>query len=98
MPLIYVGGMVDKDNMEKVLNSGFVAFQMARALIQDTNFVNKLQSGEVTRSGCKHSNYCIGRMYTLDMKCHQCMEKNELPARLQREIEKLEKNVERDNH
>ena len=52
----------------------------------------------MTRSGCKHSNYCIGRMYTLDMKCHQCMEKNELPARLQREIEKLEKNVERDNH
>jgi len=98
MPLIYVGGMVDKDNMEKVLDSGFVAFQMARALIQDTDFVNKLQSGEVTRSGCKHSNYCIGRMYTLDMKCHQCMEKNELPARLQREIEKLEKNVERDNH
>ena len=89
MPLIYVGGMVDKDNMEKVLNSGFVAFQMARALVHDTDFVNKLHSGEVTRSGCKHSNYCIGRMYTLDMKCHQCMAEG-LPDKLQREIDKSE--------
>ena len=90
MPLIYVGGMVDKADMEKVLDSGFVAFQMARALVHDTDFVNKLHTGELTRSGCKHSNYCIGRMYTLDMKCHQCME-GELPDRLQREIEKAEK-------
>ena len=97
MPLIYVGGMVEKSDMEKVLDSGFEAFQMARALIQDTDFVNKLQSGEVTRSGCKHSNYCIGRMYTLDMRCHQCMQKGELPARLQKELEKAEKAVEKSN-
>ncbi|MBR3572931.1 MAG: NADH:flavin oxidoreductase [Bacteroidales bacterium] len=97
MPLIYVGGMVDKADMEKVLDSDFVAFQMARALVQDTDFVNKLQSGEVTRSACKHSNYCIGRMYTLDMRCHQCMQKDEIPARLQRELEKAEKAVEKSN-
>ena len=97
MPLIYVGGMVDKADMEMVLDSGFEAFQMARALVQDTDFVNKLQSGEVTRSACKHSNYCIGRMYTLDMKCHQCMQKGELPAKLQKELEKAEKAVEKSN-
>jgi 2,4-dienoyl-CoA reductase-like NADH-dependent reductase (Old Yellow Enzyme family) len=97
MPLIYVGGMVDKADMEMVLDSDFVAFQMARALVQDTDFVNKLQSGEVTRSACKHSNYCIGRMYTLDMKCHQCMQKGELPARLQKELEKAEKAIEKSN-
>ena len=97
MPLIYVGGMVDKADMEMVLDSDFVAFQMARALVQDTDFVNKLQSGEVTRSACKHSNYCIGRMYTLDMRCHQCMQKDEIPARLQRQREKAEKAVEKSN-
>ena len=90
MPLIYVGGMVDKDNMEKVLDSGFVAFQMARALVHDTDFVNKLHSGEVTRSGCKHSNYCIGRMYTLDMRCNHCMNGEAIPAKLQREVDKAE--------
>ncbi len=97
MPLIYVGGMVKKEDMEMVLDAGFTAFQMGRALIQDTDFVNKLHSGEVTASGCGHSNYCIGRMYTLDMKCHQCMEKNGLPCRLQKEIEKAEEAVKKSN-
>ena len=89
MPLIYVGGMVSKDKMEEVLGSGFVALQMARALVNDTDFVNKLQRGEVTRSECKHSNYCIGRMYTLEMKCHHCVE--HLPKQLQEEIDKAER-------
>lgn len=93
MPLIYVGGMVKKDDMEMVLNNGFVAFQMARSLVHDTDFVNKLQSGEVTESGCCHSNYCIGRMYTKDMKCHQCMAKSEIPAFLQKEIAKAEETI-----
>ncbi len=97
MPLIYVGGMVEKADMEKVLDSGFVAFQMGRALVQDTDFVNKLRSGELTRSGCNHSNYCIARMYTLDMKCHQCMEKSEMPCRLQKEIKKLEEKAKKTN-
>jgi 2,4-dienoyl-CoA reductase-like NADH-dependent reductase (Old Yellow Enzyme family) len=86
--------MVNKTDMEKVIDSGFVAFQMARALVHDTDFVNKLHSGEVTKSGCKHSNYCIGRMYTLDMRCHQCMKENELPTKLQHEIDKAEKVIE----
>lgn len=88
LPLIYVGGMISKTKMEEVLNSGFVAFQMARALINDTDFVNKLKNGELTKSPCKHSNYCIGRMYSEDMRCHHCVD--EMPERLKKEIEKLE--------
>jgi 2,4-dienoyl-CoA reductase-like NADH-dependent reductase (Old Yellow Enzyme family) len=90
LPLIYVGGMVSKEKMEEVLDSGFVALQMARALINDTDFINKLHSGEVTRSECKHSNYCIGRMYTLEMKCHHCVDE-ELPKSIRKEIKKAEK-------
>ena len=89
MPLIYVGGLVSKEKMEEALSEGFVALQMARALVNDTDFVNKLKNGEITRSACKHSNYCIGRMYTLEMKCHHCVEN--LPKRLQKEIDDLEK-------
>ena len=88
LPLIYVGGMISKSKMEEVLNSGFLAFQMARALINDTDFVNKLKNGELTKSPCKHSNYCIGRMYSEDMRCHHCVDK--MPNRLKKEIEKLE--------
>lgn len=89
LPLIYVGGMVSKQKMEEVLDSGFVALQMARALIHDTDFINKLKSGEVERSGCKHSNYCIGRMYTLEMKCNKCVDN--MPEKLRKEIEQAEK-------
>lgn len=89
MPLIYVGGLVSKEKMEEALGEGFVALQMARALVNDTDFVNKLRSGETTRSACKHSNYCIGRMYTLEMKCHHCVDN--LPKKLQKEIDDLEK-------
>ena len=89
MPLIYVGGLVSKEKMEEALGEGFVALQMARALVNDTDFVNKLKNGETTRSACKHSNYCIGRMYTLEMKCHHCVEN--LPKKLQKEIDDLEK-------
>ena len=89
LPLIYVGGMVSRSSIEEVLGSGFAAVQMARALVRDTDFVNKLQSGEVERSECRHSNYCIGRMYTLEMRCNHCA--GELPASLRKEIDKAEK-------
>ena len=87
LPLVYVGGLVSKSKMEEVLDAGFDGLQMARALVHDTDFINKLAAGE-ERSGCKHSNYCIGRMYTLEMKCHHCV--NNLPKKLQKEIDKLE--------
>lgn len=88
LPLIYVGGLVSKDKMEEVLDAGFQGLQVARALVHDTDFVNKLHSGEITCSGCKHSNYCIGRMYTLEMRCHHCV--GNLPESLRKEIEKAE--------
>ncbi len=88
LPLIYVGGLISKDKMEEVLAAGFQGLQVARALVHDTDFVNKLHSGEITCSGCKHSNYCIGRMYTLEMRCHHCVEN--MPASLRKEIEKAE--------
>ena len=88
LPLVYVGGLVSRQKMEEVLAAGFEGLQVARALFHDTEFVNKLRSGELERSGCGHSNYCIGRMYTLDARCHHCVP--DLPPCLQREIEKSE--------
>ena len=88
LPLIYVGGLVSREKMEEVLDAGFEGLQMARALIHDTDFVGKLHRGEQACSGCRHSNYCIGRMYTLEMKCNRCVA--DLPESLRREIEKAE--------
>ena len=88
LPLIYVGGLISLAKMEEVLAAGFQGLQMARALVHDTDFVNKLHRGELECSGCRHSNYCIGRMYTLEMKCHHCVDK--LPEKLKAEIDKAE--------
>lgn len=91
-PLIYVGGLVSRRKIDEVLDSGFEFVQMARALVHDTDFVNKIAaSDESYRSGCKHSNYCIGRMYTLEMRCHHCVD--DLPRKLQREIDDAERNL-----
>ena len=91
LPLIYVGGLISRSKMEEVLAAGFQGLQMARALVHDTDFVNKLHSGELECSGCKHSNYCIGRMYTLEMKCHHCVEG--LPEKIVREISEAEETL-----
>ena len=91
MPLIYVGGLVSKAKMEEVLDAGFQGLQIARALVHDTDFVRKIETGEQECSGCRHSNYCIGRMYTLEMRCHHCVDN--LPESLRREIAEAEKNA-----
>lgn len=71
LPLIYVGGLVSLEKIEEVLGKGFEFVQIARALINDTAFINKLKSGEITHSACQHSNYCIAVMYSDKMRCYQ---------------------------
>jgi 2,4-dienoyl-CoA reductase-like NADH-dependent reductase (Old Yellow Enzyme family) len=89
-PLIYVGGLVSRQKIDEVLDSGFDAVQMARALLNEPGFVNRMKQEEQARCNCGHSNYCIGRMYTIEMACHQHL-KEQLPSSLQKEIDKLEK-------
>ncbi|MBQ7442383.1 MAG: NADH:flavin oxidoreductase [Bacteroidaceae bacterium] len=88
---IYVGGLVSGDKINEVLAHGFEAVQMARAVLREPDFVNRLRDDEHYRAACRHSNYCIGRMYTLDMRCHQCMQGEALPRSVAREIERIER-------
>ena len=90
MPLVYVGGLVSREKIDEVLDCGFEAVQMARALLNDPGFVNRMRADEKARCNCRHSNYCIARMYTLEMACHQHL-KEELPPCLKKEIDEIEK-------
>ena len=90
IPLVYVGGLVAREKIDEVLNDGFEFVQMGRALLNEPGFVNRMKAESMARCNCKHSNYCIARMYTLDMACHQHL-KETLPASLQKEIDQLEK-------
>lgn len=90
IPLVYVGGLVSREKIDEVLDYGFEFVQMARALLNEPGFVNRMREEEKARCNCKHSNYCIARMYTIEMACHQHL-REELPASLKKEIERLEK-------
>lgn len=89
MPLIYVGGLVSREGIEKVLDEGFEFVQMARALVNNPNFINDMREGDMTvRSGCDHRDYCIARMYSDKMICcHNC--RDEIPEKLWKELEKI---------
>lgn len=90
MKFIYVGGLVAGDKINEVLSHGFEAVQMARSLLNEPDFVNRLKEDQHHRCGCGHSNYCIGRMYTLEMACHKHLQEP-LPNSLKEEIARIEK-------
>ena len=91
-PLIYVGGVQSGDNCQQIMDEGFELFQIAHVLIKDPEFVHHVQQNPHYHAGCGRSNYCVGRMYTLNMKCHECVERDGevIPDRIKREITKLE--------
>lgn len=90
IPLVYVGGLISRKKIEDVLDKGFEFVQMGRALLNEPGFVNRMKLDVNARCTCKHSNYCIARMYSIDMACHQRLTED-LPKCLQKEIEELEK-------
>ena len=90
--LIYVGGVQSGDNCYRIMDEGFELFQLAHVLIKDPEFVHHVEQDPHYHAGCGRSNYCVARMYTKDMKCHHCVERDgeTIPSRLQNEIAKLE--------
>ena len=92
MPLIYVGGVTSRSDADKIIDDeGFEFLQMARALLHDPDFVNKMKTDPCHESGCEHVNYCIARMYSKEMACHK--HRNDLTKGINKEIAKIrEKN------
>lgn len=91
MPLCYIGGLISRDKIDEVLDDGFEFVAMARAVLNDPEFVNKMKEDEHYRVNCDHSNYCIGRMYSREMACLKCIQregKETIPQSLLDEIEK----------
>lgn len=94
LPLIYVGGVVDRKGADRVMSEGFDFLQMGRALLNEPDFVNRMREDEDNhRCGCDHVNYCIARMYSREMACHKHC--TDLPPRIVREIEKIKEDERR---
>ncbi|MEP7128382.1 MAG: NADH:flavin oxidoreductase [Chitinophagales bacterium] len=71
LPLVYVGGILSKENIEQVLSEGFDAVAIARALIRDPDFINKLLREELSHSACDTCNYCVALIYDGPFSCIQ---------------------------
>lgn len=73
IPCVYVGGLTNKTHIEDVLNEGFEFVAMARALLKDPDFINKLLNEELSSSPCDTCNFCIAVMYSQEVACIQNM-------------------------
>lgn len=88
LPLIYVGGVCSRGNADTVLDGeGFDFVQMGRALLNEPDFVDRMRREESHKSPCEHINYCIARMYSREMACHQHCK--DLPPKILKEIEEI---------
>ena len=92
-PFVYVGGVVDRKSADEAIDNGFPLIQMGRAVLEDTDFVNKMQADENHCSGCTHSNFCIGRMYSKSMQCHKHCE--DITPALVKEVERMNRQNDR---
>lgn len=81
-----MGGLVSREKIDMVLDSGFECVAMARALINEPDFVNRMKNEGEMRCGCDHVNYCIARMYSIEMACHKHVQN--LPNCIQKEIKR----------
>ena len=97
-PFVYVGGVISRETADEAISKGFPMIQMGRAVLEDTDFVNKMKADEKHCSGCEHSNFCIGRMYSKSMQCHKHCEDitpglEKAVAKINAQNDKMERNL-----
>jgi len=64
MPLVLLGGVVDKAGMDTAMREGFPFVGMARALLREPDLVNRIQAQPTTPSLCIHCNRCMPTIYS----------------------------------
>ncbi|RMF18092.1 MAG: NADH:flavin oxidoreductase [Candidatus Dadabacteria bacterium] len=62
LPLVLLGGAHSAEALATAMADGFELVAIGRAVIHDPDFVRKIESGEIERSGCTHCNQCIAEM------------------------------------
>jgi 2,4-dienoyl-CoA reductase-like NADH-dependent reductase (Old Yellow Enzyme family) len=69
MPLVLLGGIVSRANVERAMAEGFDFVAMGRALIADPDLVNRMSRDAAARSRCTHCNVCVAEMDTGGVRC-----------------------------
>jgi len=58
-PVIYVGGVSTRADIDRVMEAGFDFVQVGRPLVKDADFVKNAATDPNYDSGCTHCNYCV---------------------------------------
>jgi 2,4-dienoyl-CoA reductase-like NADH-dependent reductase (Old Yellow Enzyme family) len=69
MPLVLLGGIVSRANIERAMAEGFDFAAMGRALIADPDLVRRMQADPAARSRCTHCNICVAEMDLGGVRC-----------------------------
>ncbi|WP_042297824.1 NADH:flavin oxidoreductase [Paraburkholderia bannensis] len=64
LPLAYLGGVRSAANVAQAMEEGFDAVAMARALLYEPDFVERMRREADAKSGCTSCNRCVVSMYT----------------------------------
>lgn len=76
LPIVYLGGILSKENIDTVLNEKFEAVAMARVLVKDPDFIDNLRLEVYKKSSCDTCNHCIAVMYNGPFECIQNVKQN----------------------
>jgi 2,4-dienoyl-CoA reductase-like NADH-dependent reductase (Old Yellow Enzyme family) len=69
IPVIYVGGVLSLEHMERALAAGCAFVQVGRATVRDPEFAAHLQEGRIRESDCDLCNRCIAAMEAGGVRC-----------------------------
>jgi 2,4-dienoyl-CoA reductase-like NADH-dependent reductase (Old Yellow Enzyme family) len=69
MPLVLLGGIVSRANVERAMAEGFDFVAMGRALIADPDLVRRMARDPSARSRCTHCNVCVAEMDAGGVRC-----------------------------
>lgn len=64
LPMILLGGIVDKAGMDLAMSEGFQYVAMARALLREPDLINRIVGDASTQSLCNHCNKCMPTNFT----------------------------------
>ncbi|MBJ22963.1 MAG: NADH:flavin oxidoreductase [bacterium] len=63
MPLILLGGINQRETIDRAMDEGFEFVAMGRALLREPDLVNRMAKGEARDSLCVHCNRCMATIY-----------------------------------
>jgi len=69
LPLIYLGGVVSMSGIGQIMDGGFDAIAIGRALIHDPDFIERIKTDNAYLSPCNHCNQCMVEMDRGGVRC-----------------------------